>query len=91
MGPFIVSETGLKPPCGTHCDKRKVGCHGTCEAWKIFLKQKEEKYEERKIQAAGLYGESDSRTVNKRMNSYLNWKSSKRGYGSNGRGKISNF
>ena len=91
MGPFIVSETGLKPPCGPKCDKRKVGCHGTCEAWKIFLKQKEEKYEEHRIQMAGSYGESDSRTVNKAANRYLKWKSSRRGYGNGSRGKISNF
>lgn len=26
----------LNPPCGLHCENRKVGCQGKCEAYKAF-------------------------------------------------------
>ena len=33
------------PPCGTRCDRREVGCHGSCEAWAKYEAQRNAEYE----------------------------------------------
>lgn len=35
----------IVPPCGVRCDRREVGCHGSCEAWARYEAQRNAEYE----------------------------------------------
>ena len=35
----------IVPPCGVRCDRREVGCHGSCAAWARYEAQRNAEYE----------------------------------------------
>lgn len=35
----------IVPPCGERCDRREVGCHGSCAAWARYEAQRNAEYE----------------------------------------------